>query len=126
MNTPHLVLLVGVNMSLYKKKLIGIYALEWDDAIYVGSSINIMNRWHAHLTNPSTNNDLTAAICKELPTFKILHLFDKKTVRSELLKFEQLYINKYVNTNRKLLNKRHKVYNDKPTKITSKTKKSSK
>jgi len=110
-------------MSLYKKKISGIYSLEWDDKIYIGSSINIMNRWHSHIVNPSTNADLTAAINMELPTFKILMIFDKKPDRKQLLKEEQFYINKYINTNRILLNKRHKVIKDeKPNKATRSSK----
>lgn len=107
-------------MSLYKKPIPGIYALEWDDAIYIGSSVNITNRWHSHIINPSTNKDLTLKIKTELPSFKILKVFDKKPDRKLLLKEEEYYINKYINTNYILLNKRHKllkdITNEKPNK----------
>lgn len=101
-------------MSIYKKRISGIYELRWDDAIYIGSSMNIMSRWHSHIINPQTSKDLTAKILSELPTFKILYIFDKKPQRNQLLKIEQEYINKYANnqTNLQLLNKRTKLLKD--------------
>lgn len=83
----------------------GVYKIENEEYIYIGSTINYLTgRFANHLRNSGGNHTKTQEVLKNGGTFTCLQSFENGTDEATIRECEAEYIRKYRNTDKILLN----------------------